>query len=568
LIIFRSRIFLLLTCLLSITAFAQKGKPLSDKDRQAFDFAYMNGNKEKILENYTEAIKYFEACYKLDPDNAALNFIMGDTYFQKKQLEAAELYAEAAVKLDNSNTWYKELLVDIYVARRKNKEAAELMAEIGNEKKEADYLFKAAYLYSMIKEYKTALKLLDRVEKNMGISEDVVIRKEQIYLAQNKLDKAIKEVQKLIKAYPDNLKYRGMLADLYWANGKAEDAARIYADILKQSPDNGFAAFALADYYKLLQDNEKWYEYLKRGMASTDVDTKAKVSVLSSFMEGTEFPDQQKKLFELSNIFAAANPGDPMPYLVLGDVYAHQQKYDSARVEYRKALAIEPSTYIAWQQLVFCTSQLFNNELLLADCEDAITYFPNEPAFYAYGAIAATQLKNYTKTIELASKGLEITTPDQEDIIAQLNATLADAYHYTKNYKASDSIYEATLTKDPDNAYALNNYAYFLSLRKTRLEKAEQMSKRSIELDSENASYLDTYGWILFTMGDYTKSKEYIEKSLEAAPNNAEVLDHLGDVLFKLGDKQGALKQWKKAQDLGADNPVLQKKISKETLYE
>jgi tetratricopeptide (TPR) repeat protein len=548
---------------------AQKGsKPLSDNDQLKFDLAFVNGNKEKILFNYDDALKQFRYCYGLQPDNAAVNFIIGDVYFQKKMYEDAERYVAEATKLEKDNIWYKELLVDIYIARKKNKEAAELMLNVARTKKEVQNMLQSSYLFVMAKDYSKAIKVLNEVEKKAGMNEDVVKQKEQIYLAQNKLSKAIKEVEKLIKAFPGETKYMGMLADLYTANGKQEKAVIIYNDILKKEPNNGFALFSLSDYYHSKGDNEKWYSLLKAGMASKDVDAKSKINVLSAFIGGREFTDQQARTFELTAIFIEAHGTEAAPYLVMGDLYAQQHKYDSARLEYRKALAIEPSTYIAWQQLVYCTSQLYNNELLLTDCEEAIEYFPNEPAFYTYAAIACMQLKQYDKAVKNTLKGLDIITPDQKDIEQQLNATLADAYHYQKNYSASDSVYEAILKEDSLNAYAMNNYAYFLSLRKVKLEKAATMSKRSMELDAENASYMDTYGWILYTQKKYVEAKQYIEKSLLYSPNNAEVCEHLGDVLFQLNDKEGALKNWKKAKELGSDSKLLDKKIKDVNLYE
>lgn len=559
--------FFLLT--LGLSAVAQKkGKQLSDDDQLKFDLAFVNGNREKILFNYDDALKQFKYCYGLQPDNAAVNFIIGDVYFQKKMYEDADRYVSEAVKLDNENIWYKELLVDVYIARKKNKEAAGLMLTVAREKKEVQNMLQASYLFVMAKDYKKAIKVLEEVEKNVGINEDAVKQKEQIYLAQNKISKAIKEVEKLIKAFPGEPRYLGMLADLYVANNKWDKAVVIYNDILKKDPNNGFALFSLADYYRSKNDNEKWYSLLKAGMASKDVEAKSKINVLSAFMVGNDFENQLARTFELANIFVEANQTEAAPYLVMGDLFAQQRKYDLARLEYRKALAIEPATYIAWQQLVFCSAQLLNNELLLKDCEDAIEYFPNEPAFFTYAAIASMQLKQYDKAVSNALKGLEIITPDQKDIELQLNATLADAYHYQKNYKASDSTYEAILNDDSLNAYAMNNYAYFLSLRKINLDKAAAMSKKSMELDPENASYMDTYGWILYVQKNYKEAKVYIEKSLSYSPNNAEVCDHLGDVLYQLNDKEGALQNWKKAKELGSDSKLLDKKIKEVKLYE
>ena len=118
----------------------------------------------------------------------------------------------------------------------------------------------------------------------------------------------------------------------------------------------------------------------------------------------------------------------------------------------------------------------------------------------------------------------------------------------------------------PDNALSLKNYAYFLSLRGKDLEKAENLSKRSLIFDPKNAASLDTYGWILYMKGDYTNAKIQIEKSLEGNSESAEVVEHYGDVLFKLGDKQNAVLQWKKAQTLGGNSDALKKKIQSNTL--
>jgi tetratricopeptide (TPR) repeat protein len=566
--LFRHIFLLTAILLLSQEGFAQKGKPLSAKDRMDFDMAYVNGNKEKILLNYDEALAQFKICYGIDEENAALNYVIADTYYQKKSLAEAEDFAQRAVTLDKDNIWYKELLVDIFIARKKNKQAADLMLTIGRERKEVQNFLQSSYLYVMARDYNKAIAVLDEVEKAIGVNEDVIKQKEQIYLAQNKLDKAIKEVEKLIKAFPGDLRYMGMLADLYMANGKTAKGIAIYNEILKQQPGNGYALFSLADYHKSKGDLEKWYANLKGGMASNDVETKAKINVLSSFVGGKEFADQSQRTFELAAIFSEVNKDEPAPFMVLGDLYLQQRKLDSARYQYRKALLIEPSTYIAWQQVVYCSSEMRNNTLLQQDCEEAAEYFPNEPLFFTYAAVASMQLKQYDRAVINAKKGIDVLTPDQEDLQVQLYATLGDAYYYLKDYAACDSVFEEALKIDSLNAYALNNYAYFLSLRKTNLDKAERMSKKSLDIDGENASYMDTYGWILFMKKDYVKAREYIEKSLEYEPNNAEVFDHLGDVMYMLNDKEAAIMNWRKAKTFGSDSPLLDKKINEGKRYE
>ena len=130
--------YFLVFCLLAIafTGVAQKGsKPLSDNDQLKFDLAFVNGNKEKILFNYDDALKQFRYCYGLQPDNAAVNFIIGDVYFQKKMYEDAERYVAEATKLEKDNIWYKELLVDIYIARKKKQRGSRVDAKCCKNKK-------------------------------------------------------------------------------------------------------------------------------------------------------------------------------------------------------------------------------------------------------------------------------------------------------------------------------------------------------------------------------------------------------------------------------------------------
>ncbi|MCB0739394.1 MAG: tetratricopeptide repeat protein, partial [Bacteroidetes bacterium] len=133
-----------------------------------------------------------------------------------------------------------------------------------------------------------------------------------------------------------------------------------------------------------------------------------------------------------------------------------------------------------------------------------------------------------------------------------------------------DSCYDEVLVINPNDAYTLNNYAYYLSLRNENLEKAEKMSKRSNMLVENNSSFLDTYAWILFAEGKYEMAKEWIEKAITNMSKDGEdrpvLLEHYGDILFKLGELENALIQWQKALDAGGDKEILEQKIKNKAL--
>jgi Tfp pilus assembly protein PilF len=133
----------------------------------------------------------------------------------------------------------------------------------------------------------------------------------------------------------------------------------------------------------------------------------------------------------------------------------------------------------------------------------------------------------------------------------------------------SDESYEEALKINPNDTYVLNNYAYYLSLRNVKLERAEEMSKKSNELERDNASYNDTYGWILYAMGKYVDAKLWLERAVaNGAGNNAVILEHLGDVEYKLNNSQMALEYWIRAKKAGTGSDQLERKINEKKLIE
>ena len=146
-------------------------------------------------------------------------------------------------------------------------------------------------------------------------------------------------------------------------------------------------------------------------------------------------------------------------------------------------------------------------------------------------------------------------------------ASLGDAYHELGKHTSSDSAYNASLKYDSNNLYVLNNYSYFLSLRNVELGRALKMSKKTIAKEPLNASYLDTYGWILYLKGEFNEAEKYLSKSLmNGGEKSAEVLEHYGDVLYRLNRKDEANAYWKKAKEAGGSSEALINKTSSKKL--
>jgi Tfp pilus assembly protein PilF len=136
-------------------------------------------------------------------------------------------------------------------------------------------------------------------------------------------------------------------------------------------------------------------------------------------------------------------------------------------------------------------------------------------------------------------------------------------------YDKSDKAYDEALGFNPNNDVILNNYSYFLAIRKSNLEKAEKMAAQLVKNNPQNATYLDTYAWVLFVREKYKEAKKIIEKAINTGMANATHIEHYGDILFKLGDVENAVTQWEKAKGmLSTSSEILNKKIANRKIYE
>ncbi len=570
--LYNKRILSFLVALLLLvttqSVYAQSA-PLPEEKRIEFDTRFINGNKFLMLKMVDEALKEFKQALYINPKEGATNYLVSQIYLQKGLLADAEQHGLIALQSDPKNTWYTRHLAEVYRQQKQYTKAAKLYQGLYSlSPTSLNYLYDATYLYVMAHELKPALNLLNEADQKIGINPDIIKQKESIYLAQGKGKKAVAEGEKLVRAFPNNTEYMGQLADLYLKVGKEAEANKLLNQILTIEPDNGFALLSMAEFYRNNKQYDLWLSNTLAAIRSNKLDVKPKLRVIVESITRHDFgPNQRSKTIELAIALTETHPGESSAWMLLGDLYAQQKKLEEAHRYYEKAVQADPSNYRIWQQLITCSSELNNHEWIMHDCERAIELFPTEGAFYAYYTFSATQLKQYQKAIDMAKRG--IAQADGEvSLQAQLYVTIGDAAHYLKQYEKSDSAFEEAISIDPNNGYAMNNYAYFLSLRKTKLVKAAEYSKRSLDLDPKNASFFDTYGWILFVQKDYVNARKNIEQSLLLEPTNAEVMDHYGDVLFHLGETDKAVENWQKAKSLGYTSPVLDEKIKDKKWYE
>jgi tetratricopeptide (TPR) repeat protein len=557
----------------SCKIFKHTEKPLSEisqQQQQEFNSNFFNATKERLLGNNENAVKYYNQCLRIDNNNAEVLYECANLFFKNHQLKEALLYSKKSVENDDKNIWYKLLLSDIYTKTGKYQDAADLCEKItAMQPNNLNYYFDWINNLTFAGKYNDAIKVCNKVQDKFGILEELSFQKEKLYLQMKKLDMAMKEIETLIQKYPKEIKYYGILAELYLMDNKKTEAFELYKKMLEIEPDNGMVHISIANYYQNIGEKEKAFEEIKLAFANGNLNIDAKVKILLDYYAFSEKDTSLKnQAFQLLKILVEVHPENAKAHSIYGDFLYRDKKTEESKKEFLKVVSLDSSKYVVWEQLIIIDNELKDYTSLEKTCLTIIELFPNQPVPYIYCGMARMFMKKYDVAIEILKKGKDYAGANKQ-MLSEFFSMLGEAYNETKDYYASDKSYEKCLEVDPKNAGALNNYSYFLVLRNKNLEKAEEMAKKANTLSPDNSAYEDTYGWVLYKKQNYNEAKKWLEKAMNHDGGNDPVmLEHYGDILYKLGEAEKSLEYWNKAKSKGKGSDLLDKKIQEKKLIE
>ncbi len=531
---------------------------------------FIDASKQKLLGNYAEAAKLYEKCLEINPDDDASLYELAKMNLMENRAEEALSHIRRATEIDPYNDYYLVLYAGVLQSFEKYAEAAKVYEQlIELNPLNLDYYNKLAVTYLYDGKAMDAIKVYDELEQKIGVTEEFSMKKQSIYLQEKKIDKAVLEIEKLIDQYPTESKYYAVLAEMCLAHGMNEKAEEAYNRIAEIDPDNPYIHISLADYYRKNGQEEKAFEELKIGFANPNLDIDSKIQILITYYTVTEiYEDLKDQAFELSEILIETHPDDPKAYSMHGDFLYQDKRLEESREAFRKVISLDSSKYLVWEQLLFVESELNDTNALLEESNRVIELFPEQPLPYLFAGGAYYQKKEWEACVHVLNKGLYFVV-NNIPMEAQFYAYMGDAYNQLGDDPKSDEAYENVLKLDPDNDYVLNNYAYYLSLRNENLKKAAEMAKRATELRPNSPANQDTYGWVLYKMGNYTEAEIWIGKAIaNEEETSGVILEHYGDVMWQLGDTEKAYEYWLKAKEKGEGSDLLDQKIEEKKLVE
>ena len=548
---------------------SKKKGELTVSQLQEAEFYFTEGMKYYMMEDYEKAIPSYQKALEITPNNGGIFYALSKNYQKLKDEEKAIFFAEKAVQQDTENSAYGELLADLYVRKRKYEEAAKVYQNlISLNPTKAEYHIEQAAVYIFDNQYDDALKSYDRAERIMGVNEEITRQKQMVLMKMGKVDDAVKEGEKLVTSDPEEIDYSIDQAELLMSNKQSEKAIPYLEKILKTNPDNAQAHVMLAQLYQEKGDMEKCNRELELAFADNSLDATTKARILMGYMSMVKDDKSRETAFNLVKSLVKQNPKDPKSHAIFGDLLLQKGDDKGARDEYVIAARLDKSVHDVWGNIINMDLRLKQIDSAVIHSEEAIEVFPNQAAFWYLNGTAYYYKRNHAKALESLEEARRLA-PDGSDLTQHIYALLGDTYNSLNKHEKSDDAYEAALKENPNNDHVLNNYSYFLSLRKEKLERAAQMAEVLVEKYPDNGTYLDTYAWVLYVMKDYKKAKMLLERAVAVNDNKSgTIVEHYGDVLYQLGEKDKAIEQWKKAKTVGTTSTLIDKKIAEMKLIE
>lgn len=541
---------------------------LTPEQQRKYDYFFLEAMRLKEKKDYASAFGLLQHCLDIHPNAASALYEVSQYYMFLRQVPQGQEALEKAVANAPDNYWYSQGLASLYQQQNELDKAVTLLEQmVVRFPAKQDPLFNLLDLYGRQEKYDEVISTLNRLEKRMGKNEQLSMEKFRIYLQMKDDKKVFQEIESLVQEYPMDMRYQVILGDVYLQNGKKQEAYDVYQKVLAAEPDNPMAIFSMASYYKQTGQEELYQQQLDTLLLNKKVTPDTKVGVMRQMIVENEQADKDStQIIALFDRIMKQEQDDPqIPMLYAQYLLSKKMESESVPV-LEQVVDLDPTNKAARMMLIGAAAKKEDYKQIIKVCEPGIEATPDALEFYYYLAIAYNQAEKPDSVISICTRALEHKTADgKKEIVSEFYSILGDMYHTQKQMKEAYAAYDSALVYNPSNIGALNNYAYYLSVERRDLDKAEEMSYKTVKAEPNNATYLDTYAWILFEKGNYAEARIYIDNAMksEGGDKSDVIVEHCGDIYYMTGDVDGALTYWKKALEMGSESKTLKQKIEK-----
>jgi len=435
---FKLYIFIVLLGIFAIpnTAFGQEDEPQDDLGNVTDEYQelFFEALKQKAIENYDRAVDALQKCIDIDDSNSVLYFELGKNYKHLKNFGEAEDALRKAVNIEPGNEWYLDELYDVYYQQRDYDKAIKTVRQLV--KYHPDYKEDLAALYIRTKKYNTALKILDEIDAEMGISVSRDRMRNQIYNATGKTKDRIENLEERVESSPDKEANYLALIYRYSEKGDKDKAFKTAKTLLKVNPESQLVHLALYKFYLDDNDADKAVESMKVVLKSTKIAPDAKFKVLTDFIRFVgNNPDYEDDLLEATTLISASE--DVKTNVEIAQYYLQNGNKSEALKYYETALRYESDNFGVIRNVLLLYIDLEEYQKAIDKSAEAIDLFPAQPVLYLVRGVALNNLNEFDKAIQILNDGVDYIIDDNK-MLSDFYKQLSEAYYKTNNIKKAD----------------------------------------------------------------------------------------------------------------------------------
>ena len=552
---------------------------LDIKAQADFDYFYLEAEKCRLAEDYSSAMDLYRHCLDINPEAPEALYNIGLLYLYLRSDSIGTAYIRQACERDANNPYYLETLAALYLNKRDAELAIPVLEKMSSlQRGRSDILSQLAQLYSTVGNTDKAIGALNRIELLEGPNPQVSVEKFKLYKEKGQLDSAFMQLQALCEDAPHDMNLRVVVGSQYMQAGDTLKALEIYDEVRQKEPTNTNLQLATMDYLRDTKQDDKYNQMRDSLLFAPESPTQMRVFMLQSYIA-----DLQRDSTYAPRLVAAfdtllARPQQDAQILIMKAAYQaySQQPREELVGTMRQVLEVDPGNETALRELLQYYAEKNDDKGVEDISRRGLNYHPEEIAYAYYLGMALAEQKKLTDAAEVLQQGLRVRTEFvSERLVSNVFGVLGDIYYQQQKETEAFAAYDSALVYMEDNIMCLNNYAYYLSLKGEQLDKAEEMSYRTIRQEPENITYLDTYAWILFKKKQYAHARTYMDKVVDPKKTDEELLsderlmgnliEHAGDIYAHIYEPETALRLWKLAQKKGDDTctPLLKKKIKR-----
>ena len=547
---------------------------LTSEESLRYNYFFLEAMNQQNAANYDAAYDLLNRCLDINPNAAESWFYLSMYQGELGQDSLALNSMEKAARLRPDNATYQEQLAQHYLNARQYDKATTVYERLAeNFRQRTDVLQMLIRLYQQDKNYDGMIDVINRIEEIEGANEEITLSKMRVYEMKGDKKSAWNALKALSDKHPSDLNYRVMMGNWLMQNERSKEAYKIFADALKEEPDNSYVQASMYDYYRETGQDSLARKMMLDIIASPKATTESKAIMMrQAIHENEQSGGDSTAILALYDKILQVNPKDSdMAEMRVAYMTLKQMPTDSINVAIRQLLDIAPENVGARLQLL--GSYLRNQDWdgVIGICSDGTRYTPEEMVFYYYEGLAYYQKDEREEALGSFQRGVaQIKENSSKEMAADLYYFMGDLYHQKGQENSAFVCYDSCLQWKDDHVACLNNYAYYLSVKGQDLHRAELMSYKTVKEEPQNATYLDTYAWILFMQERYAEAKIYIDQAVACDTDSVQssvIIEHAGDIYIKNGEPEKAISYWEKALEGDAENRDLIERKIREKKY-